>query len=206
MYVPNADGVGVPTYFVPTERHGATVGKHPGPWLVGGGGGLTNMLLTPHEGEGGGVGIDVSFWSDVPIDRLNSHGPDEDGILWISNGTDYNSHFRVLFTPPIEGVGVECGWNEFPLTEEELRVVPARIPGWSGKVFAELLNWSGGSESFYVSEPSEESFDVRIEGYGYAPLPSNPSIEFTFPAGLFYIGDETSDEIVINVPLDHEPA
>jgi hypothetical protein len=203
MYVPNADGVGFSTYFKPTERHGATVGKHPGPWLVGGG--LTNMLLTPHEGEGGGVGIDVSFWSDVPIDRLNSHGPDEDGILWISNGTDYRSEFKVAFTPAIEGVVVECGWNEFP-EKGGGKVVPARIPGWSGELFAELLGVSGESESFFVSGPWEESFGVYIWGEGYDSLPSNPSIEFTFPAGFFYIGDETSGEIVISVPLNHESA
>jgi len=195
MYVPNAGGVGVPTYFKPTEGDGATVGKHPGPWLVGGG--LTNMLLTPHEGESG---IDVSFWPDGQVDKLFWYRPYEDQDLWITTGTSFSSYFSVVFTPDVEGPWVECGWVEFPV-QGEARAIPARIPGWSGELYVSAIDESWDGKSFFVNGPHEESFGVDIVGYGYDPLPSNPSIEFTFPAGFFYIGDKTSDEIVISIPL-----
>jgi len=197
MYAPNAGGKGVPTYFKPTERDGATVGKHPGPWLVGGG--LTNMLLTPHEGEGS---IDVSFWPDGQDDPLFWARPGgEDEVVEVLNGTEYPSRFLVVFTPPTSEVAVECGCNGRSMLGEFWRV-PARIPGWSGELYVEPDDYySAWDAPIFVPYPQEYAFAVHITGYGEDPLPSNPRIEFELPAGFFYVGDKTSDEIVISVPL-----
>lgn len=188
MYVPNAGGVGVPTYFKPTERDGATVGKHPGPWLVGGG--LTNMLLTPHEGEGDDdLPVNIVF-NTIPL----TYSADDLEL----GGTTFSDALKL----EVDFTNTEPNEVTVGYTLPADRVIPASIPGWSGSVEAGF-SVSTPSEDSWPSPPfTDEQFDldVWITATGEDSL-DGKTLNLTIPAGLIFAGERTSSQIVLEIPI-----
>lgn len=193
MYVPNAGGKGVPTYFKPTERDGATVGKLPQQdkqWAAGAG--STEMLITPHGG-GGDDEVEVEFRLNYDPLEYDEWGYEDGGGTGFSDALELSAHY---LNDSGEQVAVK-------VTIPSGRALEVSIPGWSGTVTAGFMPQAQDEEFdlfFYEDLAAYLSLHIWITAEGTQSM-DGLTMRIVVPRGLVTIDDLPSSEFVVEVPI-----